>query len=124
MENTDRILDSCLRCYTLNGLNYDFLRLLVCIEFCIVHNLIDVTCSIKLCLIFQAFNQSFLCFFSTKSREFFKLCLLLFLHFLKFLLLHRQQLLLIINPNLFLINIHLATTKFFLTLIQCDFTLL
>ena len=110
MENADRILNGCLRRYTLNGLDNDFLCLLIGIQFCIVYNLIDIACSIESGLIFQTFNESVLSFFGTESREFFKLGLLLLLHFLQFLLLYRQEFFLIINTLLTLINLHLAAS--------------
>ena len=124
MENANRVLNGCFCSNTLDCLNHNLLSLLVSIEFGIIHNLIHIACSIEFSLIFQTLNQSLLSLFSTQTRKFFQFSLLLFLHLIKFLLLDRQEFLLVVNTLLILINLHLASTEVFLTLIERNLALL
>ncbi len=123
MENANRVLNSCFSSNTLDCLNHNLLSLLVSIEFGIIHNLIHIACSIEFSLIFQTLNQSLLSLFSTQTRKFFQFSLFLLLHLIKFLLLDRQEFLLVVNTLLILINLHLASTKVFLTLIERNLAL-
>ena len=124
MEDTNGILYSSFRSHTLDGLDYNLLSLLVGIQFSIIHDFIDITCSIQFSLIFQTFHQSLFRFLSTQTREFLQFSLLHLLHLLEFLLLDCEEFFLIVNTLLILLHFLFATTQFFLALIERNLTLL
>ena len=124
MEHADRVLNGRLCGYTLDGLNDDLTGLLVGIELCFVHNLIDIAGCSCLGLVFQRLDKTGLGIGSTKPRHLFQHLAFLELHLLKFLGLDREQALLIVNALLLVVELVLLATQLFLTLIKGDFTLL
>ena len=124
MEHTHRVFNSRFGSYALNGLNHNLLGLLIGIKLGFVHNFVDIAGSIQLSLVLQALHQSAFRLLGTQPREFFELGLLLLLHFLHFLLLKPQKLHFIINAQLLLIHLLLATPQFFLALVEGNLTLL
>ena len=123
MEHTDRVLYCRFGSYALYRLYDDFLGLGISIQFCLVHDFINVALCIRPCLVLQAFYQTALCLFCTQAREFFKFGTFLQLHFLKFFLLDAQQFLLVVNALLTLLYFLFPTADFFLTLVQRYLTL-
>ena len=124
MENTDRILNSRFCSHTLDCLNHYLTCLLVCIEFRLVHNLVDITGCSSFGLIFHRLHQTRLCFFSTQSRYFLKFFTLLQLHLLQLFCFYRKEFLLIIDALLLIVKFILLTSQLLLTLIQRYFALL
>ena len=124
MEDTDRVFYSSLCCYTLDGLDDNLLCLCIGIEFSLIHYLVDITGSSRLCLILHGFNQTCLCILSTQAGYFLQLLTFLHLHLLQFLILDGKQFLLVIDTCLQVVKFVFTTTKFFLTLIKGNLTLL
>ena len=118
MEHTDGVLNGCLSSYTLNRLDNDLLGLGIGIEFCLIHNLVDVTGCGSLSLVFHRLYESGLGILSTQSRYLFEHLALLELHLLQFLSLHGQQFLLIVDTILLVVEFILPTSEFLLTLVQ------
>ncbi len=67
MEHAYRVFYSRFCRCSLNGLYDNLLCLLVCIEFCLVHYLVDVRGGIGTCLILKTLNKAVLSLFCTKS---------------------------------------------------------
>ena len=67
MENANGILDGCFGGHSLNGLNHDFLGLLIGIQLCLIHDFVDIAGSIGTSLILQALHQSALGFLGTET---------------------------------------------------------
>ena len=124
MEYADRILDSGFCCYTLDCLDDNLLCLLVSVELCFVHNLVDIGSGVCTSLVLKAFNESVTCFIGRKTREFFELFTLLELHLLEFFLLHCKEFLLVFYTLLILFYLLTATSEFLLTLVKAYLTLL
>ena len=118
MEHAYGVLYCCFRSYTLYRLDDEFLCLLVSVQLCLVHYLVDVACCICASFVLKTFYQSSLCFVGAKSTEFLKLFALLELHLLEFVLLHLEQFLLVVDALLLLINVLSSASQFFLTLIK------
>ena len=108
----------------MDGLDNNLLSLSVGIELRLINDLVDITGCVGTGLVLQAFHQTALGFLSAQAREFLQLGTLLALHFLQFLLLDSQQLLLVINALLTLLHLLTAATQLFLTLVERNLTLL
>ena len=124
VEYADRVFHCCLSSHTLNGLYYYLLCLLVSIQFCLVHYLIDVSSRIGTCLILKTFHESCACLISRKARKLFQFLTLFELELFEFFLLESKELLLIIHTLLELFYLLTATSQLFLTLIKVYLALL
>ena len=124
MEDADRVLDSRLRGYSLDGLDDNLLGLGIGIQLRLVHNLVDVSLSVGLGLVLQRLYQAGLGLIGRKSRQLFELGTLLHLHLLQLLLLQLQQLLFVVDAGLLVVELVLATSQFLLALVERNLALL
>ncbi len=124
MEDAYRVLDSCLRSDTLNGLDDDFLCFHVGIELSLIHHLINITGSIHLSLVLHALHEAILSFLSRDAGDLLELSTLLLLHLLEILLLHSHELLLVLHALLLTLHILADLGKLLLLLVERDLALL
>ena len=124
MEHADRVFYRGFSGNALYCLYNDFLSLSIGVKLSLVHNLVDVACCICTGFVFQTLNKTVLCLFCAETGKFLKLCTLLKLHLIEFLLLNLQKFLFIINTLLLLIYVLLSAAQFFLALIQRELSLL
>ena len=123
MEYADRIFDSCFCCYALDCLDDNLLSLLVSVELCLVHNLVDIGCGICTSFVLKAFNESVTSLVSRETGKFLELFTLFELHLLELFLFHGKESLLVFYALLVLFNFLTATSEFLLTLVKAYLTL-
>ena len=124
MEHTYTILNGSLGSNTLDGLDDNLSGICISIELSFVHNLVNITLGICLSLVLHRLHKTLLGLLCTQSGEFLELLALLELHFLQFLLLNGDKLLLILDTHLLIVEVVLTTTQLLLTLVERHLALL
>ena len=124
MENRDAVFNCRFGGHTLNGLNDNALRLLVGIDFRLIHDLVDVALGVRLCFCLQTLDQMIARLFGRDARQLFEFGNLAFVHTPQLFFLAGKELFLILESALLRIEFLLATVHVLLALIDDHLALL